>query len=507
MKNTNRIAKNTVLLYFRQILIMLVSLYTVRVVLGALGASDYGIYNVVAGLVVLFTFINTAMASSLQRFLNFYLGLNEKEKIQSVYSAGLLIHFGIVVLFLLIAETFGLWFCLNKLNIPENRSNIVFLVYQSAVFASVFKILKIPYQSVVIAFERMDFFAIISIVEVLLQLTFCFLLSYIKFDLLVFYSWSVTVTSFIITITFKIYCNHKFNIAHFKSVKDKYLFKELISFSGWSFFGAFANACNVQGLNLIINNYTNVIVNSAMGISNQVTTAVYSFYSNFQTAFNPQIVKSYSEGNRDYFVKLLYSAAKFSFILVLAVSLPLLLNIEFILKLWLGEYPVFAIDFIKLSFVCSLLDTFSGSLIIAIQATGNIKKYQTIVSFLSLIILPFSMLFLSMNNPPVCVLFVKICITVIILIWRIFYVCKRIGVSSVSFLMCVVARLSVLAFIAFSSSYLIFNFITNYLSSFLLLICSTGITEILIVFTVCLFGLDGYEKRFIKNIIASKLRK
>ena len=241
--STRRIAKNTLMLYFRQILILLVSLYTVRVVLNTLGAEDYGIYNVVAGVVVLFSFVNSAMASATQRFLNYSLGENNLKKTQEVYSSSLIVHLGIAVIFILLAETVGLWFVSNKLNIPEARKTATAIVYQFTIITTVFNILRVPYNAVIIAYEKMSFFAWLSILESFLKLVIVFLLVISGIDRLIFYAFLMTVVAMIILCFYKLYCNHTFEIAHYKKTTDISLVKRILSFSGWSLFGAVANVC------------------------------------------------------------------------------------------------------------------------------------------------------------------------------------------------------------------------------------------------------------------------
>lgn len=250
---TKRIAKNTLMLYFRQILIMLVSLYTVRVVLNVLGAEDYGIYNVVAGVVILFSFVNNAMATSTQRFINYSLGEKDLTKVTEVYSASLIIHGVIALLFLVLAETIGLWFVSFKLNIPPERHSAALITYQFSVVSTIFTIFRVPYNATIIAYERMSFFALLSIIEAVFKLLVVFLISSVNFDKLVFYSFLLALISALITLIYKIYCNVKIETAKFSKVKNKSLVKDLFSFSGWNLFGATANVASQQGTNIVLN--------------------------------------------------------------------------------------------------------------------------------------------------------------------------------------------------------------------------------------------------------------
>ncbi len=440
MTSSTRIAKNTLALYFRQILIMLVSLYTVRVVLSTLGAEDYGIYNVVAGVVVLFSFVNNAMATSVQRYLNFYLGKGDTEKTQEVYSKSLVIHGAICVVFIVLAETIGLWFVNEKLNIPDARRAAAFWCYQAAVVTTLSNIMRVPYNAVIIAYERMTFFAGLSIVEAVLKLLVVFLLVVSPFDKLILYSFLLTAVSFVILACYKIYCNRKFEIAHYKKSNDKALGKELVSFSSWSLFGAVANVANSQGTNIVLNIFTNVTVNAAMGIANQVNSAVYSFVSNFQTAFNPQLVKSYAAGEKEKFNSMIFRTSKFSFLLLWVIVLPLSLNLETVLALWLKKLPDYSVGFVQLILIYSLIDAINGPLWTAVQARGKIRSYQIIVSLLIFANLPASIIAFCLGADPYSVLIIRIALGIVITAFRIFYLTKNMDLKAVSFLADVILR-------------------------------------------------------------------
>lgn len=440
MSNTTRIAKNTLALYFRQILIMLVSLYTVRVVLATLGAEDYGIYNVVAGVVVLFSFVNNAMATSVQRYLNFYLGKGDTEKTQEVYSKSLVIHGIICLIFIVLAETVGLWFVSQKLNIPDARKTAAFWCYQAAAITTLANIMRVPYNAVIIAYERMTFFAELSIVEAVLKLLVVFLLVVSPFDKLIFYSFLLTLVAFMILFCYKLYCNKKFEIAHFKKSRDKALGKELVSFSGWSLFGAVANVANSQGTNIVLNIFTNVTVNAAMGIANQVNSAVYSFVSNFQTAFNPQLVKSYAAGEKEEFNTLIFRTSKFSFLLLWIIVLPLSLNLETVLTLWLKKIPDYSVGFVQLILIYSLIDAINGPLWTAVQARGKIKSYQIIVSLLIFANLPASIIAFYLGANPYSILIIRISFGIVITAFRIIYLKKNMELKAASFVTDVILR-------------------------------------------------------------------
>lgn len=502
MSSTSRIAKNTIALYFRQILIMLVSLYTVRVVLNTLGAENYGIYNVVAGVVVLFSFVNNAMATSVQRFLNFYLGKNDTEKTRNVYSASLVIHGIICLIFTVLAETVGLWFVNEKLNIPTGRSNAAFWCYQTAVITTLANIMRVPYNAVIIAYEKMSFFAGLSIVEAVLKLAVVFLLKVSNFDKLIFYSFLLACVSFIILAVYKFYCNKNFEIAHYKKVQDKGLGKELVSFSGWSLFGAVANVANSQGTNIVLNIFTNVTVNAAMGIANQVNVAVYSFVSNFQTAFNPQLVKSYAAGEKEEFQKLIFRTSKFSFLLLWFIVLPLSLNLKTVLNLWLKNVPDYSVGFVQLILICSLVDCMTYPIAIAVQATGNIKFYQIIISCFIFANLPLSILFLFLGMSPYSVLFIRFFLCLLILVFRVAYLNFSQSFPVKNFVLQVLLKCAVIVVLSF----FITRLLTSHLAGLSYFVCSC-LFSVFIIFVLSFPILFTSEERKYAFCFIKKVRR
>ena len=493
--NTKRIAKNTLMLYFRQILIMIVSLYTVRVVLNTLGAEDYGIYNVVAGVVVLFSFVNNAMATSTQRFLNFNLGKEDTEKTQQTYSASLLIHIGIALIFVILAETVGLWFVNSRLNIPQGRHSAAMWCYQFSIVTTVFNILRVPYNAVIIAYEKMSFFAWVSIVEAVLKLLVVYLLIISPLDKLVAYVILLTLVSIIVLFCYKIYCNKKFEIAHYKKVTDYSLVKEILGFSGWSLFGATANVANNQGTNIVLNMFTNVTVNAAMGIANQVNNAMYSFVSNFQTAFKPQLVKSYAAGEKEEFNNLIIRSAKFSFYLLWIIVLPLTLNLDFVLQIWLKNVPDFSIGFVKLILIYSLFESINGPLWLAVQATGKIKKYQIIVSCLIFSNLPLSIIAFSLGANPYWVLLIRIILECFITMFRLLYLNKTQKFSVISY----VKNVMIPVLIVMIVSFIITSLVSSCFSGLVVFFISCVISVIVNMLLVCLVGINKNERKMIVN--------
>ena len=318
--NNKRIAKNTLMLYCRMILTMLVSLYTSRVVLNTLGVEDYGTYNVVGGAVMMFGFFNGAMASATQRFLTFDIGRKDHVQLRKTFNATQLIHIGIALLVFILAETIGLWFVNNKLNLPEGRMEAARWVYHFSLFSFIVTVIQVPYNALIIARERMNVFAYISILDVSLKLLIVFMLTWISFDKLKLYGILIFVVSFIVAAIYRMYTRTHFEETKFLIVKDKSLYKTLISYSVWSLFGAVSLAVKAQGVSIILNIFFGTVINAAQGVANQVSGTVASFVSNFQMASNPQIIKSYAADDKGYMANLVIRTSKFSFFLLFISS-------------------------------------------------------------------------------------------------------------------------------------------------------------------------------------------
>jgi O-antigen/teichoic acid export membrane protein len=455
---------------------------------------------VVGGVVVLFSFLNRAMTSATQRFLNYALGQNNTEEARNVYSLSFILYAFISLLVIIFAETIGLWFLQTKLNIPAERKDAAFAVYQCSIAAAVIGLLRMPYHAVIVAHEKMSFFALASMIESLLKLGTGFLLAAVNFDHLIVYAVLVFVTGIITFFMYKLYCNKTFETARFRYCGDKKLLRQLAGFSGWNILGDAADVSNTHGTNILINLFANVTVNAAMGIAAQVNLAVFSFAANFQTAFYPQIIKSYAANDRDYFIRLLFQTSKISFYLLFMLVLPLYINAEFVLQLWLKEAPEYTVAFTRLILIFSLVDAIVGPLWMSIQATGNIKKYQIVASGLIFANLPLSFLFLSFGFSPVWVLIIKIALNVITLVWRVYFLCGSIRLPVLRFVRDVimpVAGISVIASVVVCVVYLQFSGWIRFVVSASFSIICTGCL-------VYFMGLNTKEKMFLKEWIKRK---
>lgn len=502
LENNKRIAKNTIMLYIRMFLTMLVSFYTSRIILEALGVEDFGIYNIVGGVVVFFSFLNNAMASATQRFLNYELGQNDLQNVKKTFSMSLTVHISIAILVFILAETLGLWFLNEYLNIPQNRIYEANWIYQFSILTCCVQIIRIPYHSCIIAYEKMSFYAYIGIIEVLLKLIIVYLLYCFNFDKLVFYGILVFVVTTIISILYKIYCNKMFVVSHYNFFWDTKMYKNLISFSGWSLFGSIANVSVQQGINILLNIFWGVTVNAGLGIANQVTNAIYSFVSNFQIAFNPQIIKSYASGENVYFINLIFKASKYSYFLLFLISMPFLICTDFILDIWLNFVPEYTIYFCRLTIIFMLIDAMAAPLWTSIQATGNIRNYQILMGGMILINLPLIYMVLYYGFPPKSALIVRVVINILTFIIRLVYLKLKIKFPVLLYLQNVICPILIVSFISIPFPVLINQYYTG-LTSLLLTTLSFLFLSVLFIIII---GLDKSEKHFVKTMIINRIK-
>ena len=405
-ENNKRIAKNTLLLYVRTLFIMLVTLYTSRVVLNTLGVTDYGIYNVVGGVVAMFGFINGSMSSATQRYITFALGKGDKENLQKVFSTALQIHVLIAALIIILGETVGLWFMYTQMQIPADRVDAAFWVLQCSIVSTAVMVISVPYNADIIAHEKMSAFAYISILEAVLKLAIVFALVLSPFDRLIFYAFLILAVQLLIRLCYSHYCSRHFEESKYRHVWDKSLFREMTGFAGWSMFGNLASVLFSQGLNMLLNVFFGPVVNAARAVSVQVQSAIQQFVGNFQMALNPQITKTYAKGEMDEMHKLMFRSARFSFYLLFFLSLPVLFETNFILTVWLKIVPDNTVVFLRIMICTSLLYTLSNPLMVANQATGKVRKYQAICGTILLLILPVSYICLLLGCPAYSVFIV-----------------------------------------------------------------------------------------------------
>ncbi len=431
--NNKQIAKNTLLLYFRMLFLMAVSLYTSRVILDALGVEDFGIYNVVGGVVAMFNMLSGSLSAAITRFITFELGKGDADKLKRTFSSAVTIQIGLGLIMILLIESVGVWFLNVKMNIPAERMTAANWVLQFSLVTFFINLISVPYNAAIIAHERMSAFAYISILEAVGKLSIAFLILWNPFDRLVFYALLMMCVAIAVRLAYSQYCTKHFGECHYHFIWDKELLRRMFGFAGWNFIGAASGILRDQGGNIVINLFCGPAVNAARGVAVQVNGAISSFVQNFQTALNPQITKSYAAGDNEYMLKLLYQGARLSFYMLLLLSLPVLVNTHYILCLWLKEVPEHTTLFVQLILLFTMCESVSGPLITAMLATGRIRNYQLVVGGLQMLNLPISYILLRYGMIPETVVIVAISVSICCLIARLIMLRGMIGLSIYTF--------------------------------------------------------------------------
>lgn len=401
--NNKRIAKNTLVLYGRMLLTVGISFYTTRLVLANLGISDYGIYNVIGGFVSMFYMVTSTLTQAVGRFLTFDLGTGDVKKLQQTFSTSIIILLGLALGVVVLGETIGLWFINNKLNIDPSRMFAANWIYQFSLLSFVLEMISVPYSASVISHERMGTFAFVTIAKVLLNFCVALLLTVVTTDKLILYGILMFAISLSIQLMYYIYCTRNFPECRFLFSVKKHQLKEIFGFAGWSFLTTCASMLSSQGVSILMNMYFGVGVNAAQGVASQLKGTANAFARNFGTAISPQITKSYARGDKDYTRFLVCEGAKFEYLLLWVIALPLLLETDFVLSVWLKEVPQYAVPFVRLSLLYSLVDLLVGTSLTLNNATGQIRNYQLLISSAQLMILFASYVALKMGGTPILV--------------------------------------------------------------------------------------------------------
>lgn len=501
-ESNKRIAKNTLFMYLRMLITMVVTLYTSRIVLNTLGENDFGIYNLIGGIVTFFAFLNIAMTNATQRFLNYELGRGNIEQLKKTFSISMTAHISIALLVLLLAETIGLWFVNTQLRIPVERVTAANWVYQFSVLTLLVNIVRVPYNASIIAYERMSFYAYLSVIEVILKLAVVYLLVISKWDKLIYYAALMFAVPLICNIIYRGYCRRKFETCTYTLCWDKKLYLQMMEFSGWSMLGGAANIGAQQGGNILINIFSGLAANAAFGISNQVSSAIYGFVSNFQLAFNPQIVKLYAQKETVALNKLVLRTALFSFYLLLIIAVPLTLNMDMVLRLWLKNVPEYTAAFCTLMIVFYLIDAIQAPLWMTIYASGNIKWHAIVVSGLTILNIPITWALLKSGMPPTVAFITRCGLNFLTAIFRTVYIKYTMGFPSGQYIREVIFRAVIVLCLAFGISYFMKLYLPESISSFLLESVLSCLLTILIIYSI---GTSASEKQIIRNAIKSKL--
>lgn len=501
-ESDKRLLKNTLLLYFRMLFMMIINLYASRLILQKLGVEDYGIYNIIGGVVALFTFISGAMTASTQRFLNHYLGLKDFEGLNKAFNASQIIHFFIALSVLLLAETIGLWFLYNKLVIPTERFDAAFWTYQCSIISTCIIIISYPYNATIIANEKMGAFAYVSILDGMLKFLIIFLLEQNKYDKLILYASLLTGIQILITSIYRIYCirhfpETRFNISQIPSK----LYREILSFSGWNLLGNIANIALIQGTNILLNLFFGPTVNAAKGISVQVQNAVGSFCSNFQIAQNPQIMKTFSSGKLNEMHNLVCRTSRFSFYLMLIFSIPILMKAEDILVLWLKTPPEYTTIFVQYTMIFNLIQSLANPLLTSSLATGNVKKIMLYIAILFWLIIPIGYIMLQLGGNPVVIFQIQLLLYILAHIIRIKIVCNQIKLPIKYYIGEVIVPIIKIAPIASIVGYA-FSFC--FAEDFLSIATYTVINITMTILIIYKLGMTIEEKKTITNYFKTK---
>lgn len=488
------------------IVMMIVSLFTFRELMKLLGVTDYGAYNAVGGVVILFSFLSSAINNANQRFLSYHIGNGDRIMLNKTFSMIINVQIIISVVVLIVAETVGLWLINTKMNFDGIDMSIINWVYQFTILTFIIQLIQIPYTSAIIAHERMSVFSYASIADALLRLSAVLLLRLAPCNRLPIYSALLLVIAIIMLSVYALYCKRYFNECKYGREWNPKLFRQLIEFSGWNMVGGMGNVGATQGINILFNHFNGVVVNAAMGVSNQVNVAVTSLVGNMQTAFNPQIIKAYATEEYSYFHSLIFRSARLSFFLISIVGIPIIICASPILHIWLTEVPEYSVSFTQLVIAYCIVDSLSGPLWIANQACGRIKVYMIVVATLTLTNIPLAYLLLNFGLSPVLVMFGRVIIVAVILNFRILYLGRTIAFPCKKYYFEVILRAILYVLSAYAMAHILNCEFSN-LSEIRHIFIVGGSTFILTTITGFYIMLSATERNYILTRIKPYLHK
>lgn len=503
--NSKRIAKNTMFLYFRMFLIMGVSLYTSRIILKTLGIEDFGIYNVVGGVVTMFSFLSGCLGSATSRFITFELGKKDYSKLQTTFNAALLVHIIIGVLIVILAETIGLWFFYEKMTIPAERVDAAFWVLQISILTTFLTISQVPFDADVIAHENMKIYAYVGMVEVVLKLIIVYLLLVSPIDKLIFYALLLFLVQFS-KIAFTVsYCVRNYSESHLRLCRDKQLYIDIFKYAGSDMIGSISVMAQGQGINLLLNVYFGPVVNAARAVAYQVQGAVTQFGNNFMTAVRPQIIKSYAEGNLGDMWKLVYQSSCFSYYLMLLICMPICLEADYVLTLWLGKYPDHTVSFLILIIILCMIQTLKTPRTTIFHATGKVFWSNITVGIVLCLAFPLAYLFLEMGGSPESVFWACIITMALSELVSVFVLKRFVEFSISRYLISVHGRCALVSFVSLLIPYLLYCLIVP--QSFLRLITTCLLTTLSVVVTSLYVGMDKEMRMKLYSIVKKKIFK
>ena len=502
--NNRKIAKNTLLLYFRMLLTMAGSLYTSRIILNTLGVEDFGIYNVVGGVVAMFSIISGSLSAAISRFITYELGREGYDRLKVIFSSAVTIQVILAFLICILAEVGGVWFLNTQMNIPVERVVAANWVLQCSIFTFMINLISIPYNAAIIAHERMKAFAYVSILEVVLKLLVAFALYIVIFDKLKVYAVLLLIVALIIRFVYAYYCKRHFKECTYRFIYDKEVLREMAGFAGWNLIGSSAGVLKDQGVNIVINLFCGTTVNAARGIAVQVNNATQSFVRNFMTALNPQITKSYASSDSEYLMKLLYKGSRLSFYMLLLLSLPIIIETDCILSVWLKVVPEHTVNFVRLILVLAMCESISLPLITVMLATGKIRNYSIIVGGLNMMNFPFSYLLLYWGFEPESTILLAIVISQGCFIIRIVMLRKKTGLSARNFIREVYMNIIIVSVLSCIFPMLIYNVVGDRVLRIVLVVVGSFISTSTVIYYV---GCTSNERAFVKSKIRKLFKK
>ncbi len=489
-----RIAKNTMLLYIRMGVMMIISFFTARITLEALGVVDYGINNVVGGLVSMFSLISSSLSSSVSRFITFGLGKGDKKELNTIFSTSVNIHIILAIIVVIAIETIGIWFLNNKMTIPADRLTAAHWVLQCSTFMFALGLLSTPYNAAIIAHEKMDVYAYFTLFDVFSRLAIVFSIKYYGGDKLIL----LAIISLIPTLIKQFYYWH-FSKRHFEectyhAVWDKKVFKEMFGFAGWNFIGCTAGLAKDQGVNIAINMFTGPAINAARGIAMQINGIIGQFIGNFMVAIDPQITKEYAARNFNRMHKLIFSGTRLSYYLFMFLSIPIFLEIETILQVWLNQVPAHTVLFTRLVLILSLAEILSNALITAQKATGKIRDYQIVVGGTLFLNFPISYILLKLGYFPEITIIVAIIISQVCLLERILFLRKTVLLPSRTFIHKVYLNAIIVTILSAIVPAFLYLYVEDTTCRFISVCISSVLTSSICIY---LFGLERNERNII----------
>lgn len=496
--DNKRIAKNTLFMYLRMFITVCVSLYTSRIVLRTLGVEDYGLYNVIGGVIAMFGFINGAMVNTTSRFITFYLGKKDIHRLTDIFNMSFFIHAIIALVVVLLGETVGLWFLQHEMTIPETRMFAAQWLFQLSVANTALAILTVPFNAAIVAHEKMSAFAYISILDAVLKLGVVFLLVIAPFDRLIFYGTLLFMIQAMDMAIYYVYCKRRFIETKFRVFWDCGIFKEMMGLAGWSALGNFSFLFYNEGINIMLNMFCGPAVNAARGIAVQIDNVIRQFANNVQTAINPQIIKSYATDDKRRMFTLMFASSRYCFFLLYLVSLPLMLEADCVLRIWLSEYPEHTVNFIRITLLSVLLETLSSPMFTANLASGKVKVYQIVISLISYSFMPITYLILKHTLVPETAFLCVFVEGIACMLARAFIIKYQVGMSVRLYIRSVLSPITVVAALAFVLPALTHCAMSSGLLR-LLAVCGVSVTTIPIIVYLC--GITRGEKAFVLNKI------